>query len=120
MGTVPVTRVVRLPRKGLDRAESRRVGGSRLPGAKIARMPKKARRRPARSIVLRRWLAVGALVLRALLYYRPMKAYMDARSELGHRSHVVHTLQAGKSRLHHPLGSSPSPPRLSRDARPLG
>ena len=30
-------------------------------------MPKKARRRPARSIVLRRWLAVGALVLVALV-----------------------------------------------------
>ena len=46
------------------------------------RMPKKGRR-PARSSVLRRWLAVGALVLFALLYYRPLKAYVDARSELG-------------------------------------
>jgi hypothetical protein len=83
-------------------------------------MPKKARRRPARSIVLRRWLAVGALVLVALLYYRPMKAYMDARSELGHRSQVVHTLQAEKSRLQQRLGSSTSLATLSREARALG
>jgi hypothetical protein len=83
-------------------------------------MPKKARRRPARSIVLRRWLAVGAFVLVALLYYRPLKAYMDARSELGHRSQVVHTLQAEKSRLQQRLGSSTSLATLSREARALG
>jgi hypothetical protein len=83
-------------------------------------MPKKARRRPPRSMVLRRWLAVGALVLVALLYYRPMKAYMDARSELGHRSQVVHTLQSEKARLQQRLGSSTSLATLSREARALG
>ena len=83
-------------------------------------MPKKARRRPARSIVLRRWLAVGALVLFALLYYRPLKAYVDAHSELGHRAQVVHQLQADKARLEHQLGSSTSLATLSREARALG
>jgi hypothetical protein len=83
-------------------------------------MPKNARRRPSRPIVLRRWLAVGAFVLVALLYYRPMKAYMDARSELGHRSQVVHTLQAEKSRLQQRLGSSSSLATPSREARALG
>ncbi len=59
-------------------------------------------------------------MLVALLYYRPMKAYMDARSELGHRSQVVHTLQAEKSLLQARLGSSTSIATLSREARALG
>jgi hypothetical protein len=84
-------------------------------------MPKKKKgRRPARSIVLRRWLAVGALLLVALLYYRPLKAYVDARSELGHRSQIVHSLQADKARLEQRLGSSTSLATLSREARALG
>ena len=82
-------------------------------------MPAKGRR-PARSSVLRRWLAVGALVLFALLYYRPLKAYVDARSELGHRSQVVHQLQADKAQLERRLGSSTSLATLSREARALG
>jgi septum formation initiator len=82
-------------------------------------MPKQGRRL-ARPILLRRWLAVGALVLFALLYYRPLKAYVDARSELGHRSRVVHQLQAEKARLEQRLGSSTSLATLSREARALG
>ncbi len=82
-------------------------------------MPKKGRR-PARSSVIRRWLAVGALVLFALLYYRPLKAYVDARSELGHRTQVVRQLQSDKVRLEHRLGSSTSLATLSREARALG
>jgi hypothetical protein len=82
-------------------------------------MPRKGRR-PARSLVLRRWLAVGALVLVALLYYRPLKAYLDARSELGQHSQVVHALEADKARLEQRLGSSTSIATLSREARALG
>ena len=82
-------------------------------------MPRKGRR-PARSIVLRRWLAVGALLLVALLYYRPLKAYLAARSELGHRSEVVHVLQADNASLKRRLGSSTSLPTLAREARALG
>jgi hypothetical protein len=96
-----------------------RVEGSRLSGAKIARMAKKARR-PARSTMLRRYIAVGALLLVGLLYYRPLKAYVDARSELGHRSQVVHGLEAEKSLLQQRLGSSTSLATLSREARALG
>ena len=83
-------------------------------------MPRKKVRRRARSIVLRRWLAVGALVLVTLLYYRPLMAYMSARSELGHRSQIVHTLEFGKARLEQRLGSSTSLPTLAREARALG
>jgi len=70
--------------------------------------------------VLRRWLAVGALLLVALLYYRPLKAYVSASSELGQRRQVVHHLQREKSLLQQRLGSSTSVATLAREARALG
>jgi len=69
---------------------------------------------------LRRWLAVGALVLVALLYYRPLKAYVDARDELTQRRAVVDRLERQKSNLEHRLGSSTSMATLAREARALG
>jgi Septum formation initiator len=70
--------------------------------------------------VFRRWAAVGALVLVALLYYRPLKAYVDARGELGQKRAAVHKLQAEKARLTHRLGASTSIATLAREARALG
>jgi hypothetical protein len=70
--------------------------------------------------VLRRWVAVGALVLIALLYYRPLKAYVSSRSELGQRRTIVHHLEAEKALLEQRLGSSTSIATLSREARALG
>ncbi len=81
---------------------------------------RKKGRRPARSVVVRRWLAVGALLLVALLYYRPMKAYVDARGELAQKRGVVHELQQEKQRLERRLGSSTSLGTLAREARALG
>jgi hypothetical protein len=77
-------------------------------------------RRLARSIAVRRWLAVGALVLVALLYYRPLKAYIDTKSELSHRREVVQKLAADHTRLERRLGSSTSLATLAREARALG
>jgi cell division protein FtsB len=82
-------------------------------------MPRKGRR-PARSIVFRRWLAVGALVLVALLYYRPINAYLDARGQLMAHKQMVQKLRADRTRLEHRLGSSNSLPTLAREARALG
>ena len=82
-------------------------------------MPRQSRR-PARAIVVRRWLAVGALVLVALLYYRPIKAYIDARGQLGQGKQVVQKLRADKLKLEHRLGSSNSIATLGREARALG
>jgi uncharacterized protein YerC len=73
-----------------------------------------------RRMPLRRWLAVGALVLVALLYYRPLKAYVDARGQLGQRRQVVQHLQHEKATLQHRLGSSTSVATLAREARALG
>ena len=82
-------------------------------------MPRKGRR-PSRSLVFRRWLAVGALVLFALLYYRPMKAYLDARGQLAQQKQLVQTLRTDKTTLEHRLGSSTSIATLAREARTLG
>lgn len=73
-----------------------------------------------RRMTMRRWIAVGALVLVALLYYRPLKAYVDARGQLGQRREVVQRLQHEKANLQHALGSSTSVATLAREARALG
>jgi hypothetical protein len=82
--------------------------------------PKKKGRRAARSVLVRRWLAVGALVLVALLYYRPLKAYVDARGELGRHSAAVQKLRSQRSRLEHQLRGSTTLAQLAREARALG
>jgi septum formation initiator len=63
---------------------------------------------------------VGVLVLVALLYYRPLKAYVDARGELSQQRAVVHRLQEEKAILERRLGASTSPATLAREARALG
>jgi hypothetical protein len=63
---------------------------------------------------------VGALVLFALLYYRPLRAYVDARGELAQKRAVVQQLKLEKQRLEHRLGSSTSLGTLAREARALG
>src|SRR5262245_6668725 len=83
-------------------------------------MPKKKGRRPTRSAVGRRWVAVGVFVLVALMHYRPLKASFDARSELGQRRAAVQKLEAEKARLEKRLASSTSLATLSREARALG
>jgi len=69
-------------------------------------VPPRKGRRAARSVLVRRWLAVGALLLVALLYYRPLKAYVDARGQLGRHSAVVQKLETDKSHLERQLRSA--------------
>ena len=79
-----------------------------------------AARRPSRTVLVRRWAAVGLLVLVGLLYYRPLKAYVDARGELSQRAAAVQKLETEKSRLEQRLRGSTSLARLAREARALG
>ncbi|MES1246087.1 MAG: septum formation initiator family protein [Actinomycetota bacterium] len=79
-----------------------------------------ARRRPSRSALARRWVAVGVLLLVGLLYYRPLKAYVDARGEAAQRAAAVQKLQAEHAKLVRQLGSSTSLGTLAREARALG
>ena len=83
-------------------------------------MPRKRGRRPARSALVRRWLAVAALVLVALLYYRPLKAYVDAQGQLSRHRAAVRKLESQKATLEQRLGSSTSLAVLAREARALG
>jgi hypothetical protein len=84
------------------------VAGRVTSGENIARM------------TLRRWLALGVLVLVALLYYRPLRAYVDARGQLGQRQAIVHRLERQKANLEQRLTASTSVPTLGREARALG
>ena len=59
-------------------------------------------------------------MLFALLYYRPLKAYIDVRGELAQKRAAVQQLQLEKRRLEHRLGSSTSLDTLAREARALG
>ena len=83
-------------------------------------MTKGARMALVRRMTVPRWVAVGVLVLVALLYYRPLKAYVDARSQLGQRHAVVRRLEREQTNLKHRLGASTSVATISREARALG
>ncbi len=73
-----------------------------------------------RPVLVRRWLAVGALVLVALLYYRPLQAYLDARGQLDGRNAAVKRLQNEQAALERRLQASSSLQVLAREARSLG
>ena len=79
-----------------------------------------ASRPHSRSVFVRRWLAVGVLALVALLYYRPLKAYVDAKGQLTARAAAVQKLEVQKQQLQRRLGSSTSLSTLAREARALG
>jgi cell division protein FtsB len=68
----------------------------------------------------RRWFAVAALVLVALLYYRPLHGYLDARSEQATRLATVQKLQREEMKLERSLEQASSPAELAREARTLG
>ncbi|MBV8258351.1 MAG: septum formation initiator family protein [Actinobacteria bacterium] len=73
-----------------------------------------------RGAVLRRWVAVGALALVALLYYRPLRAYMDARAQRAERVAAVRRLQSEQAALEKRLQESSSLAVLEQEARALG
>jgi hypothetical protein len=81
---------------------------------------RRGRRKPARSTVVRRWLAVGALALVTLLYVRPLHAYLQARHELASKRAQTAALLAQKRSLEHRLTVSMSLAELEREARRLG
>lgn len=79
-----------------------------------------ARRRPSRSSLLKRWLAVGAIVLVALLYARPLRSYLGVKHDLATRAAQVRTLKAEKRALQLRLAEESTPAALEREARRLG
>jgi cell division protein FtsB len=67
-----------------------------------------------------RWLAVGMLALVALLYYRPLKSYLETKSALENRAEEVRSLRAERNRLAREVAESDTPEALARRARRLG
>jgi cell division protein FtsB len=81
-------------------------------------MAKQRRRR--RQLRLNRWLALGALVLVALLYAKPVRSYLGTRNEVAQRQGEVRSLAAQKQVLLQRLAFSTSTDALAREARRLG
>jgi cell division protein FtsB len=67
-----------------------------------------------------RWVAVGTLVFVGLLYYRPLKSYVETRQSLRERAEEVRSLRAERDALARRLDESDSPEALARRARRLG
>ena len=83
-------------------------------------MAAKRSRRPSRASLVRRWLALAAVVIVAYLYYHPLRTYFETRSELGARRAEVDRLAAQKRELEQRLAASASADALTREARRLG
>jgi cell division protein FtsB len=79
---------------------------------------KKRRRLGGRTA--RRWVAVGALVLVGLLYYRPLHDYVDARAQRTVQLTAVRKAQREQVALERRLKHASSPAALAAAARTLG
>jgi cell division protein FtsB len=78
------------------------------------------RPRLSRIRTTRRLVAVGAALLLAFFYYRPLQSYFGTRHELEQRSAEVRALEAQHHALEHRLATSGTTPALIREARRLG
>jgi Septum formation initiator len=67
-----------------------------------------------------RWAGFAVLVLVALLYYRPLRAYVDTHAALDARRGEVRALAHQNAVLEHRLAGSSSSAVLLREARALG
>ena len=85
-------------------------------------MPRSKRRasRPRRRVPVLRWAAVATLVIVALLYYRPLRSYLETRSSLQQRQAEVQELRAKRDDLARRLEDADTPEALARRARKLG
>lgn len=85
-------------------------------------MPKSQRRasRPRRRTSVVRWAALATLAVVALLYYRPLKSYVETRSSLQERHAEVQELRAKRDELARRLDDADTPDALARRARKLG
>jgi cell division protein FtsB len=92
-----------------------------LPKRAQNRPTRKARsRRPRRSALALRWLALAALVLVGVLYYRPVRAYMNTKRTLSQRTAEVRALRARKHQLERRVATAATDAALVREARRLG
>ena len=76
--------------------------------------------RPRRRRRFARWAALGLVVLLGLLYYRPVRAYVETKRTLRARTADVAALAEGKHELEDRLAEIRSGSTLVRGARRLG
>jgi cell division protein FtsB len=86
----------------------------------MARLPRKTRRRPPVSTLVRRWSVVAVVVIVGYFYYHPIRAYFSTKSELGSARTDVQRLQVQKTELAQRLSAAASTQALARAARELG
>jgi cell division protein FtsB len=67
-----------------------------------------------------RWAAVTTLAVVALLYYRPLRSYLETRSSVQERQAEVRELRAKRDELARRLQEADTPEALARRARKLG
>ena len=67
-----------------------------------------------------RLLAIGALVLVAFLYWRPLHTYLRTKQALQTRHAQVHALSTEKARLEKKIARATTGPELIRQGRMLG
>ena len=98
---------------------ARHVGRGDVEGA-ASRLTKSGAHGSWSPTSLRPLLALGIAVLLGLLYYRPVKAYMDTQHTLQARSAEVQELSARKRQLEDRLAEIQSGRTLVRGARRVG
>jgi cell division protein FtsB len=67
-----------------------------------------------------RRLAVGGILLVALLYARPLRSYLSTKHELASKAADVRALRAEKRDLQRRLAEANTPQALEREARRVG
>ena len=78
------------------------------------------RRRPSPSSLIRRWLALLAVLFVGFLYVKPLRAYLATRETLAERTAEVRALAAQKRALEAELAAQTTTTALIRNARRLG
>lgn len=80
----------------------------------------RSRRRASTRALVRRWLAVAAVVVVAILYVQPVRSYLETRSTMTERAREVRALESRHEALERLLTAQTSDAVLLREARRLG
>jgi cell division protein FtsB len=78
------------------------------------------RRRPSRSALALRWLALVVLAVIAAAYVHPLRAYLAARDDVGRRRAEVRGLEHERRALEERLALARTDAFVEREARKLG
>jgi cell division protein FtsB len=80
----------------------------------------RTRRRPSRSSIALRWLAVVVLAAIAVAYVHPIRSYLDARGEVDRRKTDIAALEREQERLEARIDVAETDEFVAREARKLG